>query len=141
MYVHNVTKDQAVILLENMAAGEASASSASALRMLNGKPPLVQKISMAAAYAAALYKDGPETAIALLDHLKADQAHYNQNSEDWLDLAKDLFSAGHKELAMEMIRTGTGVFPKTSAISEAYGDVLSMTGKKDEAIAMYQKSI
>ncbi len=141
MYVHNVTKNQVIILLENMAATEASASSANALAILNYRKPIVQKLSLASTYAAASYKNGPEIASSLLNHIKKDTLHYNLNSDDWLDRAKDFFGAGQKELAIEMLKTGVEAFPNESIISEAYGDVLSMLGKKQEAIAMYQKSL
>lgn len=141
MYVHNVTKNQVVILLENMAASEASASSANALFILNHRQPIAQKISLARTYATALHKSGSEVAGSLLNRLKEDKLHYNMNSDDWLDRAKDFFGTGQKELAIEMLKTGVEVFSNESVISEAYGDVLSMLGKKEEAIAMYQKSL
>ncbi len=141
IYVHNVTKDQTIVLLENMGTGEVSASSASALQMLNNKLPIPQKISLARLYAVALYKNGPEKANSILNDLKGDQQHYNLSSSDWIDWAKDFFMAKRQDLAIETLKTGILLFPGESIMNECYADIMRITGNKKEAIIMYKKSI
>ncbi|HMI04854.1 MAG TPA: serine hydrolase [Pedobacter sp.] len=140
-YAHNISKDQTVILLGNISSGEVIPSAVSALRILNRVAPLEQKVSLARIYAITLAGKGNHAARKIVDSLKSDQAHYNLHPQDWIDRAKDLFTAGNKELAMQAIETGLTVFPAESIMTEAYGDVLRLTGQKDDAALQYKKAI
>ncbi len=141
IYAHNITKNQTVILLENMGTGEVSASSASAVNLINGKQPLEQKVSLARIYAVAICNKGPEPAAKQLDSLKSDTTHYQLNVDDWMAKVRDLLTAGKRDLAVVAVKKGSETFPDASVMSEAYGDVLNMTGQKQEAITYYQKAI
>ncbi len=92
-------------------------------------------------FVANLLDSGPVVAGKRLDSLKKDAIHYQLNIDDWMGKVRDLLMAGHKDLAMEAVKKGTEIFPDASTMSEAYGDVLSMTGKKQQAMLYYQKAI
>jgi len=141
VYAHNMSTGQAVILLGNISSGEVTASAASAMRMLNGEAPLEQKVSLARLYVILLANKGTAAANQVLDSLKNDRLHYNLDPQDWIDRAKEVFTSGKSELAIAAIKTGTMIFPAVSLISEAYGDVLRITGEKDQAILQYKKAV
>lgn len=141
VYAHNLSTDQTVILLGNISSAEVTASATSAMRMLNGVAPLEQKASLARIYAIALASKGSQAADQILDHLKTDRGHYKLDPQDWIDRAKELFTSGKSELAIQAIKTGLTVFPTVSLITEAYGDVLRLTGDKDQAVLQYKKAI
>ncbi len=48
---------------------------------------------------------------------------------------------GHQPEALEGFKLGTLLFPDSWNAYDSYAEALARTGKKEEAIAMYKKSI
>ena len=61
---------------------------------------------------------------------------------NWLgyDFLRASFS-GHLELALEVFKINTFLFPKWFNVYDSYGEALLQAGKKELAMLMYKKSL
>ena len=48
---------------------------------------------------------------------------------------------GHIDLALEVFKINSFLFPKSFNVYDSYGEALLQSGKKDQAIIMYKKSL
>jgi CubicO group peptidase (beta-lactamase class C family) len=146
-YCHTLKQKQSVITFNNAPNSEFGRIVTSSLSLLNGEPPLPlrTKKSVIALYGTTLVKDGANKAIALLNTHKTDTLHYYLNEWEMNELGYDLFYkssfTGHKELALEVFKIATLVFPNSFNTYDSYGQLLKDSGQKEAAILMYQKSI
>ena len=63
-------------------------------------------------------------------------------SVKWTGLDMIFFRAefdGHIDLALEVFKINSFLFPKSFNVYDSYGEVLLHSGKKDQAIIMYKK--
>jgi len=71
--------------------------------------------------------------------------HYYLNEDDMNELGlRLLYEAtftGHNELALEVLKLNTLFFPNSFNTYDSYGEALAKTGKRQEAILMYRKSV
>lgn len=146
-YFHNLRKNQTIIGFDNTAGSEFGRFMASALALLNGKPPLVFRTSksLVTLYGTALVKYGPDHAATLFNANKADRIGYYLNEGEINELGYNLFYMssfpGHKEMALEVFKLATFIFPDSYNTYDSYGQLLKDVGKSKDAILMYQKSI
>jgi len=100
---------------------------------------------MAFVYGSALVKDGPDAAAAAFNAIKSDTAHYYLNEWEFNQLGGNLLNLskfeGHKGLALEVFKLNTILFPASANTYDSYAYGLRATGRKKEAIQMYQKSL
>ena len=65
-------------------------------------------------------------------------------SVKWTGLDMIFFRAefdGHIDLALEVFKINSFLFPKSFNVYDSNGEVLLHSGKKDQAIIMYKKSL
>lgn len=146
-YFHNLIKNQTVIGFDNTAGSEFGRFITSSLSLLNGRLPMAFRTSksLVTLYGTALIKQGADHAAAVFNANKADTISYYLNEGEMNDLGYNLFymSAfpGHRELALEVFKLATFIFPDSYNTYDSYGQLLKDIGKKDDAILMYKKSI
>lgn len=146
-YIHNLAKDQTIIGFDNTAGSEFGRFIASSLALLNGKLPLVFRTSrsLVTLYGTALVKKGADHAAAVFQANREDTAGYYLNEGEMNDLGYNLFYMssfpGHREMALEVFKLATFIFPKSFNTYDSYGQLLKETGKIDDAILMYKRSV
>ncbi|GAA4312331.1 hypothetical protein GCM10023149_07650 [Mucilaginibacter gynuensis] len=146
-YLHNLTKNQTIIGFDNTAGSEFGRFITSALSLLNNQAPMVFRTSksLVTLYGTALVKQGADHAAAIFNANKADKAAYYLNEGEMNDLGYNLFYMssfpGHREMALEVFKLATFIFPDSYNTYDSYGQLLRDRGKKEDAILMYQKSI
>ncbi|MGF7042998.1 serine hydrolase [Mucilaginibacter lappiensis] len=146
-YLHNLTKNQTIIGFDNTAGSEFGRFITSALSLLNNKPPMEFRTSrsLVTLYGTALVKQGADHAAAVFNANKADKAGYYLNEGEMNDLGYNLFYMssfpGHREMALEVFKLATFIFPDSFNTYDSYGQLLKDSNKKVEAILMYKKSI
>jgi CubicO group peptidase (beta-lactamase class C family) len=146
-YFRNLRNKQTIIAFDNTAGSEFGRIITSSLNLLNGKEPLEirTKKSLAIAYGTALVKQGIDAAASRFNLLKSDTAHYYLNEWEFNQLGGSLFYGSsfpnHQSLGMEVFKINTLLFPDGFNTYDSYAEVLRATGKREEAIAMYEKSI
>jgi tetratricopeptide (TPR) repeat protein len=91
-----------------------------------------------------MVKGGIDSAATVFNQLKDDTTHYYVDEMELNRLGYDLLSAPfphHNDYALEVFKINTLLFPKSGNTYDSYAQVLADNGHKDEAIAMYRKSI
>lgn len=146
-YLHNLEKNQTIIGFDNTAGSEFGRFITSALSLLNNKPALVFRTSrsLVTLYGTALVKQGADHAAALFQANRADSVGYYLNEGEMNDLGYNLFYMssfpGHHEMALEVFKLATFIFPGSFNTYDSYGQLLKETGNITDAILMYKKSI
>jgi CubicO group peptidase (beta-lactamase class C family) len=146
-YLHNLTHNQTIIAFDNTAGSEFGRFITSALSLLNNKPPMQFRTSrsLVTLYGTALVNQGADHAAVVFNANKADTVAYYLNEGELNDLGYNLFYMssfpGHREMALEVFKQATFIFPESYNTYDSYGQLLKECGKKDDAILMYRKSI
>jgi len=145
IFLRNITKRQTVILFDNTFNKSLYANGVNAMAVLNNKPFNFHKISLAQAYGAALAEKGIDAAFCKFQALRADTAHYYLSEDDMNELGLHLLYEAtfnkHNELALEVLKLNTLLFPNSFNTYDSYGEALAAVDKKDEAVFMYKKSL
>ena len=148
IYIHHMQGNQTIIAFDNAdGSGTFGQIVTSSLYLLNGKEPMEfsNHHSMAFVYGSTLVKQGPDAAACALNEIKADTAHYYLNEWEFNQLGGNLLNLskfeGHDQLALEVFKLNTIMFPNSANTYDSYAYGLRAMGKKKEAIQMYQKSI
>lgn len=146
-YFHNLEKKQIIIAFDNAAGSEYGRIIASALYLLNRKEPMEIRNhhSMAFVYGSTLVKQGPDAAASAFNMIKNDTAHYYLSEWELNQLGGNLLFKssfeGHQNLALEVFKVNTLLFPDSFNTYDSYAQGLREVGKKKEAVMMFQKSI
>ena len=145
IFLRNITKKQTVIMFDNAFHKSLYANGVNAMAILDNKPVTIKKISLIQNYGSILTDKGTDVAFCKLQELQADSTHYYLSEDDMNELGlRLLYEAsfnGHNELALEVLKLNILLFPKSFNTYDSYGEALARTGKKEEAIFMYKKSI
>jgi len=146
-YFHQLENIQTIIAFDNTAGSEFGRVVTSAFYLMNGIEPFAIRNhhSLAFVYGSTLVKQGPDAAAAIFNASKSDTAHYYLSEWEFNQLGGNLLYGssfeGHKDLALEVFKINTLLFPGSFNTYDSYGAGLREIGKKQQAIMMYQKSI
>jgi CubicO group peptidase (beta-lactamase class C family) len=145
IFVRNISKKQTVIIFDNTFNKSLYGNGFNAIAILNDKPVKIRKTSMIQDYGISLVEKGVDAAFCRLSELRADSAHYDLDEGDMNELGLQLLYAGefegHNELALEVLKLNTLLFPLGFNTYDSYGEALAKQGKVKEAIFMYNKSL
>ncbi len=143
--LRNIDKRQTVILFDNAFDKTLYKTGVNAIGILNNKPISPTKQSLTKVYGSTLVDKGIDAAFIKFQELRDDSSHYYLSEEDMNDLGLQLLYEptfdGHNELALEVLKQNTLLFPNSFNTYDSYGEALAKVGKKNEAIFMYSKSI
>ena len=145
IFLRNITKKQTVIMFDNNFHKTLYANAVNAMSILNGESIIPMKVSLAQDYGSALVEKGIDAAFCTMQKMRADSVHYYVSEDDLNELGlRLLYEAkfeGHNELALEVLKLNTLFFPNSFNTYDSYGEALAQTGKKEDAIFMYKKSL
>lgn len=139
--LRNLTKRQMVVVLDNSHGEGIYRMGLSALNILNQKPSLPIRRSLARIYATKLLDQGFEAAAGFLNEKRADTANYTFSENEMNNLAYDLLAAGRRPSALLTFKLNILLFPTSDNAYESYGEALELTGNSQEAKKMYQKCL
>jgi len=141
--VHNVSKDQTIIVYDNTDWSGPYLLSRMAMNILNNKPvtSMLSKRVLAKLYGQTLIKEGPEAAFAKLIELKDDTVHYVLRERDMNKLGYQFLFNSHIQQSLETFKINIFLHPNSSNAYDSYGDALAKNGEKSEAIIMYKKAV
>lgn len=144
-FLRNITKKQTVVVFDNSFNRQTYRIGLGAMNILNNKSFNFPKKSLVRDFGLTLVEQGIDEAFCKLIELKSDSANYYIDEAEMAELAfqliDDVTLANHQQLALESAKLLTVYFPESSNAYEAYGEILSKTGKKDAAISIYKKAI
>lgn len=141
VFMRNITRSQTVIVLDNVTHRGLHAQGVNAMYILNKGPLSKEKKSLAHEYTIALFEKGVDYAATRFNDLKADTANYFMNEGALNACGLDLLFDGYHAQALEVLKINTLLYPGSWNVYDSYGEALWFSGKREEAIAMYQKSI
>jgi CubicO group peptidase (beta-lactamase class C family) len=145
IFLRNIDKKETIILFDNTFNKSLYRSGLNAINILDNKSVTTPKQSLTKLFGSTLVKKGIDAAFCKLQELKDNEQHYYLSEEDMNDLGLQLLYEptfkGHEELSLEVLKLNTVLFPKSFNTYDSYGEALAKTGKKDEAIFMYRKSV
>ena len=151
--LRNISKRQVVILFDNVQHSTLIHTHDLALRalaMLNGRTFAVPRESAARRYGRTLTTRGRDAAHAFIAQALLDSADLSIDESEFNALGYDLMGDSsrlhlpvphHYADAIDVFRTNSQLFPNSWNVYDSYGEALLRTGKRDEAIRMYEKSI
>jgi CubicO group peptidase (beta-lactamase class C family) len=141
IFLRNLSNNQVVILFDNTNSERLYLKGLSAMRILNGKPPLAIKRSLTKLYAKTLVAKGRAAAEDLLYRLKNDTAQYTLLENDMNNLGYEFMEKHHLPEALTSFELNTRLYPGSDNVFSSYGDGLRENGEKEKAIVMYKRSL
>ena len=149
IYLRNLSENQVLIYYENAATPSFPQKVSAFLSILNNATPgqilkTGNKKSVAKEYVKVLMEKGPDLAALSLMELRADTANYFLNELELNSLGYDLHFKGdfkgHNDMALEVMKLITILYNSANSY-DSYGDVLMNTGRREEAIRAYKRSL
>ena len=147
MMMKTKRKDQTIFFYDNHSSEAFFEKINSIYHILNGRggKPFRLTKSLVKVYARALVAKGPDHAAVVFNNLKSDTANYYIDEFEMNNLGYNLlYNAefeGHHQLACEVLKLNTMLYPKSANTYDSYGLALRLANKKEEAILMYRKSL
>ncbi len=142
-YFHRLQGEQVIVAYDNTGGPALGRVVTSALYLLNKGQGIERKWkpSIARIYGTALRKNNPDSALILFHKLRADTAnfYYSERELNWLGY--DFLRAGHLQMAYEVLKNNTLLFPASFNVFDSYGEVLEKMGKVKESAEMYRWSL
>ncbi|QHS63430.1 serine hydrolase domain-containing protein [Chitinophaga agri] len=146
-YYRNLDRQETIIAFDNYAGAPFGDVITSAYHILHEQAPLHthRKTSLARLFGQAIIQYGMENAVSCLYTFKSDTSHYyiserEMNTLGYEFLYLSAFPA-HQQLAVETFMINMLLFPDSFNTYDSYAEALSVTGKTQEAILMYRRSI
>lgn len=141
LFLRNLTRKQAIVILNNAEVEGVQEAGNNAARILADLPVVPGKKSLAKTYVKNLFTEGPDYAAASFLAMKADTAHYRYSPGEMDFAARQFLTTGHASQALETLKVLTFNEPQAWQPYNSYAEVLQQSGKKREAIIMYQRSL
>jgi CubicO group peptidase (beta-lactamase class C family) len=145
--LRNLDKKQTVILFDNTFSLSLYKSGINAINVINNKSIVATKQSLTKIYGRTLAEKGIDVAFTKFQELRDDSLHYYFDENDMNDLGGQLLDATslkgnkEKELALEVFKLNTLLFPSSANSYNSYAWALSIVGKTEQAIWLYKKSL
>jgi len=145
IFLRNITQKQVVIVLDNAFSEGIYQNGINALNILDHQPILIRKKSLTQGYGSDLVKKGVDPAFCRLFQLRSDSVHYYMDEGQMNLLGYQLLYEatfeGHSQLALEVFKINTMLFPSSYNVYDSYGEGLFKNGHRQEAIMMYRKAL
>jgi CubicO group peptidase (beta-lactamase class C family) len=141
--ISNLTKKQFIVWLDNKENTSSMNNIFSALDILNGKKAVVKKPKKQVAqnFGQLLERNNSDDAFARLIAMVSDTVNYQLDENELNEMAYEFYKNSKKDYAFETLRAAIYLFPKSDNLFNSYGELLAKSGKKEEAIIMYKKSL
>jgi CubicO group peptidase (beta-lactamase class C family) len=141
--IMNLTKHQLIVWLNNKQSISAMDNIFGALSIVNDKAVAVKKAKkyIATTYAQLLVQNTEDYAFAKLIEMESDTSNYILDENELNQLGYEFFENEKNALAFEVLRSAITLFPDSDNLFNSYGELLAKSGKKEEAIIMYKKSL
>lgn len=141
LFLRNLTHQQTVIVLNNAECEGVQETGENALTILANQRLEPGKKSLAKQYVRALFERGSDYGAAQFLAMRTDTAHYRFSPGELDYAGRQLMMNGHPSQALETLKVLTFAEPHAWQPYNSYAEVLQQSGKKAEAVLMYQKAL
>jgi len=141
--IRSLTKHQLIIWLNNTESSSAMNNIFGALDILNGKAVAVKKAKkhVAGNYGRLLITKDENFAFAKLIGMASDTANFLLDENELNELGYEFFNNNKNALAPVVFRSALVLFPSSDNLYNSYGEVSAKSGRKEEAIILFKKSL
>jgi CubicO group peptidase (beta-lactamase class C family) len=141
--IMNLTKHQFIVWLNNKRSSSAMDNIFGALGIMNDQAVTVKKAKkyIATTYAQLLMQNEKDYAFAKLIEMVSDTANFILDENEFNELSYEFYNNEKNILAFEVLRSAITLFPNSDNLFNSYGELLTKSGKKEEAIIMFKKSL
>ncbi|RQO35600.1 hypothetical protein DBR39_18075 [Chryseobacterium sp. KBW03] len=139
--MHNMTKNQNVILLSNLGNSPVFPISDAVLNLVNQKPYKMPVQNFSRIYGSLVESGNREKASQLIQEYLKKPESYDTSERDFNRLGYQFLRLQKCENALQVFNSASLIFPTSWNVFDSYGEALHQCGKKEEAKMMYQKSI
>lgn len=140
-FIRNISKDQTVIVLNNITHRSTHNTAMSLVYLLNGGAAQTDKKSLANEFSRTLIGQSINEALARFNSIKADTAHFYIDEREMNIAGIGMFFNNYKAQGMEVLRLNTVLFPNSANVYDSFAMVLADSGDKKNAILMYKKAL
>jgi CubicO group peptidase (beta-lactamase class C family) len=145
IFLRNLIQKQVVIVLDNAFSGGIYQNGRNALDVLNKQTVSFHQSSLVRDYGSTLVTKGIDPAFCRLYQLRSDSLHYSMDEEQMNLLGYQLLYEAnfenHHQLALEVFKLNTLLFPTSYNVYDSYGEALLKNGFKEQAVVMYRKAL
>lgn len=141
LFLRNISKDQTVILLNNVTHRGTHGIGVNVFQVMNGGGLRPDKQSLASLYTRTLIKTNAASALEKLSACKTDTAHYYLSEQEMNRSGLQMFYNGYQSEGLEVLRLNTVLFPASWNVYDSYAEGLKIVGRQQDAILMYRKSL
>jgi CubicO group peptidase (beta-lactamase class C family) len=99
------------------------------------------KKKLAQSFGLQLEIHNVDIAFARLIEMVNDTVNYELDENELNEMAYEFYNNGKKDYAFQTLRAAIYLFPNSDNLFNSYGELLVKSGKKEEAIIMYKKSL
>lgn len=138
-FIRNLQKDQCIILLTNNIETDRYTFTAP-MRMLNGLPYQLDRISLPRVVANAYLSKGISAAVKQYHQHERDDAYIPFVDFDFEEIGAELMETGDAQAAIEIFKLYTAKFPDEYAWG-LLGDAHLMSGNTSKALDCFKKSV
>lgn len=139
--MHNVTKNQTVILLSNTGNSPVFSTSNAVFQLLDHKAYTMPVQSLSRIYGSLIENGNQEKANQLIQEYLKNTAGYEATEGDFNRLGYQFLRLQKCENSVQTFNTASLIFPNSWNVFDSYGEALLQCGKKEEAMKMYRKSL
>ncbi|WP_449437220.1 serine hydrolase domain-containing protein [Pedobacter steynii] len=129
-FIRNISKNQTVIVLNNITHRSTHGTAMSLMYLLNGGAAQTDKKSIANEFTRTLIKYNLNDAWARFNSIKADTAHFSMDEREMNVAGIGMFYNNYKVQAMEVLRLNTVLFPGSANIYDSLAMALADSGDK-----------
>ncbi|MFZ1730264.1 MAG: serine hydrolase [Bacteroidota bacterium] len=134
-------EEYTIVVLDNT-EGRADQVANAIFNVLHGLPVEMPAPSIAEEMQRVIESDGIDAAAARYATLKASEsAKWNFSETELNTLGYLYLGKGKTDIALRIFKLNIDAYPKSSNPYDSYGEALAKAGRKEEAIAMYQKAL
>lgn len=141
VFLRNISKRQTLVLFDNTESDGLNNTAINALNILNDKPFVIFKKSLARLYAQDLLQYSPDFAMSHFNTLKSDTANYHLNVQEMDYVGHQLLDHDHKIQGLETLKLLTLLDSKSYYPYYSYGIALQQNGKREEAIMSLKQAL
>ncbi|PWV54329.1 serine hydrolase domain-containing protein [Chitinophaga sp. S165] len=139
--LHDIKKQQTVIILDNTGSEAIYKNAQNGLRILNDQPVQYTKRNLARLYVRRLMAGGTDAAASLLLANEADTAHFLLPESDMNSLGYALLEDQYRVQALEVFKMNCLLFPGSDNAFNSYAEALEQSGQVKLAEEMYDRSV
>lgn len=138
--MHNIPKNETVVLISNT-ANPIFPIASEVFKLIDNKPYKIPVQNLSRVYGNLLESGNKEKTNQLIEEYLKNPSSYDATERDFNRLGYQFLRLQKIDNSLLTFASATLLFPNSSNIYDSYGEALLQSGKKEDAIKMYQKSV